>query len=437
MANARLAPGDKNEGEFHEYYVTAEILEKVSKRVPSKNANVSNPDYKPEPPKPKQPTPAEQKPISKKQEKGIAKSEQKVHDYHETKVKLKNEISTNPVWEKINSLMTVNVDPDGWKKKEEEKKSVCPRCDEDFKYDDIIKIFPDASRNKILANRLISEINILRVKYKINTCIRKTHLINQFGSETGFNTLIEQIDGYSVSTLKNLFGYFKRHPNEAETYKGNLYEIAIRAYGFRKVDEEKDIVSCALVSGGKCNDLGNENKEDGYKYIGRGLIQLTGKYNYSQINKDFTKAFPGQGDLVKNPELLENPKYAAMSAFSYWINNNLNSKADLGYNSNNVDEITKIINKNLDASHYEKRRKSFIKAKEIFHLSNCQNIANIDSVTTSVTIRLIRKWQTQKSTIGKFTIDGTEIKGYIYWKKKDLIQLFRELNKEFRLVHII
>ena len=109
LANAKLAKGDKNEGEFHEYYVTAEIFEKISKRVPSKNVNIPNPDYKPEAQAPKKQTPAEKKGPSKKEQKGIAKSDNKVHDYHETKVSVKNEISTNPVWEKINSMMTVNM----------------------------------------------------------------------------------------------------------------------------------------------------------------------------------------------------------------------------------------------------------------------------------------------------------------------------------------
>ena len=109
LANAKLAKGDKNEGEFHEYYVTAEIFEKISKRVTSKNVNVPNPDYKPEAQAPKKQTPAEKKGTSKKEEKGISKSDNKVHDYHETKVSVKNEISTNPVWEKINSMMTVNM----------------------------------------------------------------------------------------------------------------------------------------------------------------------------------------------------------------------------------------------------------------------------------------------------------------------------------------
>ncbi|WP_310555766.1 DUF5675 family protein [Flavobacterium sp.] len=331
---------------------------------------------------------------------------------------------------------TINVDSKGFKvdvddankvvtledskveKKEKEGKSDCPRCVEDFKYVDIVKIFPAAAKNKSLAENLIKEINKLKEKYGINTCIRKAHLINQFGSETGFHTLIEGIDGYSVSTLKALFGYFRRHPNEAETYKGDLYEIAVRAYGLRKVDSEADIVSCSIKPGDrKCNDLGNESKEDGYTYIGRGLIQLTGKYNYSQINNDFKKAFPGKGDLVSNPKLLEEPEYATMSAYSYWINNKLNSKADLGSKPSNVDALTKIINKNLDESHYEKRRKSFVKAKEVYRLSECKNLKSSDENTEKVTIRLVRKWQTLNSTIGEFTIDNSDIKGFILEEK--------------------
>ena len=108
LANARLAPGDKNEGAYHEYYVTAELLEKTpQKRVASMNTNVPNPDYKPEIEKPKPPGPASQKEPSKKDQNGINKSEQKVHDYHEQKVIVQNKVSFNPVWEKINSVMKV------------------------------------------------------------------------------------------------------------------------------------------------------------------------------------------------------------------------------------------------------------------------------------------------------------------------------------------
>jgi hypothetical protein len=111
LADAKLAPGDKNEGEFHEYYVTAEIFEKVSKRVPSKNTNVPNQDYKPAGslPGPKKQTPAEKKGPSKKETKKIAVSDKKVNDYHEQKVAVKKEIWKDPFIEKINSLLTVNI----------------------------------------------------------------------------------------------------------------------------------------------------------------------------------------------------------------------------------------------------------------------------------------------------------------------------------------
>ena len=105
LANAKLAPGDQNEGKNHEYYVTAEFFFNGSPHnLASSNTNVPNPDYKPESLKQ---TPAEQKGLSKKDTKGINKAENKVFDYHETKVSVKNEISTNPVWEKINSVMKV------------------------------------------------------------------------------------------------------------------------------------------------------------------------------------------------------------------------------------------------------------------------------------------------------------------------------------------
>ena len=115
LANAKLAPGDQNEGKNHEYYVTAEFFFNGSPHnLASSNTNVPNPDYKPESLKQ---TPAEQKGLSKKDTKGINKAENKVFDYHETKVSVKPVIEFNPVWEKINSVMKVWI-PDDKNKKE-------------------------------------------------------------------------------------------------------------------------------------------------------------------------------------------------------------------------------------------------------------------------------------------------------------------------------
>ena len=251
----------------------------------------------------------------------------------------------------------------------------CSRCSEEFTYEQIKTVFPSASKNETLAKQIIEELNKVREKYNINTCQKKAHLITQFGVETGFNTLIENLKDYSVEGLKK-FSYFKRNPSEAVIYKGQTEEIAKRVYGLRNVDEESAIVTCVGLSkkerkSTKCNDLGNESMADGYNYIGRGLIQLTGKYNYENINKEFKKAFPNKGDLLTNPELLEQPEYAVMSAMSYWVNNKLGDIAGSG-GVEKVDSITTIINKYTGSK--SKRREAYEMGKIAFKLSECSQL---------------------------------------------------------------
>ena len=65
-------------------------------------------------------------------------------------------------------------------------------------------------------------------------------------------------------------------------------------------------------------DLGNTQQGDGVKFKGRGLIQITGRFNYTQLSKDLKE------DFIKNPELLSTPKYAVQSACWFWNKNKLN-----------------------------------------------------------------------------------------------------------------
>jgi hypothetical protein len=163
LANAKLAPKDKNEGTTHEYYVTAEIFEKKSKRVPSLNTDVANPGYKPAP-EPKKQTPAEKKGPSKKEEKKIAESENKVHDYNETKVSVKTKSIFDPVRETYNSLMTVDMD-DWWEKDE---KGVCVCKDYDLIWGNKVSC---EFRKKVveIAKRLDKDPNLLMAGMALET----------------------------------------------------------------------------------------------------------------------------------------------------------------------------------------------------------------------------------------------------------------------------
>ena len=71
-------------------------------------------------------------------------------------------------------------------------------------------------------------------------------------------------------------------------------------------------------------DLGNTQPGDGKRFMGRGLIQITGRANYAACGTALGV------DLVGQPELLERPEYAAGSAAWFWLKNNLNRFADRG-----------------------------------------------------------------------------------------------------------
>lgn len=93
----------------------------------------------------------------------------------------------------------------------------------------------------------------------------------------------------------------------------------------------------------------------------------TGRYNYTQFNKFYPKAWPDEKlDFVANPELIEQPKYAARTALVYWLANKLYDAADSGATHVAVDKITRGVNAGASDKMLIERRSYFDKAKTIF-----------------------------------------------------------------------
>jgi putative chitinase len=154
------------------------------------------------------------------------------------------------------------------------------------------------------------------VKYDISTPVRQACFIGQCAHESGnFKTLQENLN-YSAEGLMKTWPSRFATKEIADQYARNPAKIAGKVYNGR---------------------LGNTNEEEASKYLGRGLIQLTGKENYGNCGL-------GIGiDLLADPTLLLDPRYAAISAGWFWNKKGLNGLADSG----DFETMTKRINGGL------------------------------------------------------------------------------------------
>ena len=100
-------------------------------------------------------------------------------------------------------------------------------------------------------------------------------------------------------------------------------------------------------------NLGNTHPGDGRRFKGRGLIQVTGRFNYEAISKDLGI------DFLNNPARLSEPEFAVLSAFWYWNRHSLNKYAD----SADFERLTKKVNGGLNG--YKDRLEIYNRALEV------------------------------------------------------------------------
>jgi len=165
---------------------------------------------------------------------------------------------------------------------------------------------------------VIAQIPSVMSTFKIDTALRLSHFLAQCGHESaGFKAIQENLN-YGA---KGLLGIFKKYfPTEAKALQ---YE--------RKPEKIAN-----LVYGGRMGN-GDEASGDGYKFRGRGYIQLTGKSNYTAFGKAINE------DIAANPDLVAT-KYPLLSAAWFWSSNSLNTLADKGADDASVTAITKRVN---------------------------------------------------------------------------------------------
>jgi putative chitinase len=169
-----------------------------------------------------------------------------------------------------------------------------------------------------IPDAVIAMIPDTAAKFSINTPLRLAHFLAQCGHESGGFRATQENLNYSA---KGLMGIFKKYfPTAAlaAAYERKPEKIANKVYG---------------------NRMGNgpETSGEGYKFRGRGYIQLTGKENYTAFGKAINE------NILANPDTVSS-KYALLSAAWFFSKNGLHRIADEGASDQVVTKITKRVN---------------------------------------------------------------------------------------------
>jgi putative chitinase len=168
-----------------------------------------------------------------------------------------------------------------------------------------------------IPDAVIAQIPETAAKFNITNNLRLAHFLAQCGHESGGFKAVSENLNYSADGLKKIFPkYFPG--NLAESYARNPEKIASKVYGGRMGN-------------------GDETTKEGFKFRGRGYIQLTGKANYTNFAK-----FIGE-DTVANPDLVAT-KYPLASAGFFFDSNKLWAICDKGADDATVTAVTKRVN---------------------------------------------------------------------------------------------
>lgn len=180
--------------------------------------------------------------------------------------------------------------------------------------------------------------------YGIDNEQRQAHFLGQIFVESQHFSKTEENLNYSKKRFHQVF------PSRAEEYDNREQEEGQCVTSYDQIDRPRLAGDTAYS-----NRMGNDDymSDDGYRYRGRGFMQVTGKDNYAEVGKMIGV------DLLNNPDLLSEPRYALMSSCRFWQHNHLNAFAD----RDNFHGLTIAINGGLQA--FDARKEYTLRVKEM------------------------------------------------------------------------
>jgi putative chitinase len=170
-----------------------------------------------------------------------------------------------------------------------------------------------------IPDAVIAQIPETAAKFNITNTLRLAHFLAQCGHESGGFKAVQENLNYSADGLNKIFPkYFKNAGRDAAQYARNPEKIANIVYANRMAN-------------------GDTASGDGWRFRGRGYIQLTGRANYTKFDKAVTE------DILMQPDLVAT-KYPLMSAAFFFDSNNLWGICDKGADDAIITAVTKRVN---------------------------------------------------------------------------------------------
>ena len=258
-------------------------------------------------------------------------------------------------------------------------------CNQDLTFEQISKIFkPNESQ---LLNKLLEEWNKkydgneLYKIFKVDTCLRKAHFFAQSIQEAGI-TLKPGLEGedmnYQAKKLKKgPFRIFINNPDMADKYG------SIKDKHGKTIKSANPIMIANIAYADKNRApkyrIGNIKEGDGWRFRGRGLLQITGRYNYEKQQEIINNLLKDNSINIINEDNELDKEFtmqqAVVSGLSDWFHKKLYNIADKGDSTEIVHDIIKKLNPGTDNEDIEKRRKNYLNiTRYVFELDNCINL---------------------------------------------------------------
>ena len=168
-----------------------------------------------------------------------------------------------------------------------------------------------------IPDSVIAQIPDTAAKFNITNTLRLAHFLAQCGHESGGFKAVSENLNYGATGLQSIFKKYFTAQTAAE-YQRKPEKIANIVYANRMGN-------------------GNQASGDGYKFRGRGYIQLTGKDNYTSFDKTV------EDDILANPDLVAT-KYPLSSAAFFFNKNGLWAICDKGADDATITAVTKRVN---------------------------------------------------------------------------------------------